>query len=87
MVAASMTATNLRQSRTSSDLDARIRAAAESSLSSSDHHEIRRISCDVVGGVIVLTGVVASYHIKQLAQEIVMRINGQSGVENRLKVE
>jgi osmotically-inducible protein OsmY len=87
MVAASTTATNLRQRRTSSELDARIRAAAELRLRSSDHHTIRRISCDVVGGVIVLTGVVASYHIKQLAQEAVMGINGQSGVENRLKVE
>ena len=78
---------NEQQSRISSVKDDRLRAAAETRLGSSHHYAIRRIRCDVVSGVVVLTGVVSSYYIKQLAQEAVMGINYQSGVENRLEVE
>ena len=86
MITPWMPAAKPRQRRISSVKDARLRAAAESRLSSSHYHPIRDVRCDVVRGVIILTGVVACYYIKQLAQEAVMRINGHTGVENRLKV-
>jgi osmotically-inducible protein OsmY len=46
-----------------------------------------QIRCEEHQGRIVLSGAVASYYQKQMAQEAVLAVEGVSEVENRLQVE
>jgi len=45
------------------------------------------IGCDVEQNRVILYGSVPSYHLKQLAQVFVQRVDGVGRVENRLAVE
>lgn len=69
------------------DVATRILAAAEARLQSSKHAPLRQIRCDVRDVMIVLTDVVTSYYLKQLAQTTILRIGDDYRVENRLRVE
>lgn len=46
----------------------------------------RDLRCQTLDGRIKLTGVVHSYYQKQLAQEVIRRIDGVGRVENELEV-
>ena len=61
------------------------RLAAER-LRESSHRSLWAVACDYRTGVLTLTGRVASYHVKQLAQTIVGKIDGVERVVNRLEV-
>lgn len=52
------------------------------------HHLFRRRSIDLSAthGVVLLQGEVQSYYEKQLAQEVVRRIDGVKRVENQIEV-
>ena len=52
-------------------------------LDASHYSEIRRIQCRTNGHIVVLTGTVSSYHLKQLAQEAIR--NGCC-IQNELEV-
>jgi osmotically-inducible protein OsmY len=56
-------------------------------LGNSSYTGIRRIRCSLRDGVARLEGRLATYHQKQLAQEIVRRTEGVDVVENYIVVE
>ena len=72
------------QSRASGDP---IEKAVQSQLRASGYGSLREIDCQVREGVAVLSGVVPSFHMKQMAQTIVMKLDDVSGIENRLRVK
>jgi hypothetical protein len=47
---------------------------------------LRRLRCEYRGGVLVLHGRVASYYLKQLAQEVVRRLAGVEEIANHVEV-
>jgi hypothetical protein len=55
-------------------------------LAESSHTSLRFVSCTDEDGVLTLRGRVASYHLKQLAQSIVGKIDGVSEIVNCLEV-
>jgi osmotically-inducible protein OsmY len=63
-----------------------IQAEAQSRLRKSHYHELRFVSCEFHEGVVTLRGRVSSYHLKQLAQELIRRLDGAEEVNNRLEV-
>jgi hypothetical protein len=65
------------------DLPARARQA----LASSPVFGLRELSIDQRDGALLIDGVVSSYYHKQLAQELVLAIAGDSPVVNAVQVE
>jgi hypothetical protein len=65
------------------ELKARVVAA----LLQSGYAALDFIGCDVEPNRVILYGTVPSYHMKQLAQVFVQRVDGVGRVENRLAVE
>ena len=55
-------------------------------LGDSGHTQLANVACDYCDGRIVLSGRVTSYYLKQLAQEIVRKVDATAPVENRLRV-
>nr|WP_236649902.1 BON domain-containing protein [Rhodopirellula sp. SM50] len=55
-------------------------------LGESGHTQLTNVACDYCDGRIVLTGRVTSYYLKQLAQEIVRKVDATGPIENRLRV-
>ena len=56
-------------------------------LSSSGYNELARIRCEVVDGAVKLSGVVRTFHLKQLAQSIVFHSNVQMPIRNQIQVD
>lgn len=67
--------------------DSVIHNAAEEALTSSSHLRNRPIACEFHGGTIVLRGRVGRYYHKQIAQHVVMQIDGVEQVINYVEVE
>ena len=63
-----------------------IRAEAEARLRRSPYAELRRISCELHDGVLILRGRVSCYYLKQVAQHSVCRLEGVVEIDNRLDV-
>jgi osmotically-inducible protein OsmY len=63
-----------------------ITAIAEARLHASSHRSLRGISCKSDQGVLVLEGRLRTFFHKQLAQEIVAKIEGVKQVVNRIEV-
>ncbi len=55
-------------------------------LRSSNHESIRAIQFETNAGVVTLNGRVPSYYCKQLAQELVWRLDGVKQVVNQTMV-
>lgn len=68
---------------TSDSLDHRI----ERVIDTNPYLVSRRVHIDLQGGQVTLRGVVSSFYHKQMAQEIVRRIEGVERIENELEVE
>jgi osmotically-inducible protein OsmY len=64
-----------------------IRLAVERQLQASRHPVLRSVRCIVEDGVVVLYGTVPSYHAKQIAQMVAMKLEMALRVENRCEVE
>jgi osmotically-inducible protein OsmY len=62
-------------------------SAARSALERSGHRSLACIECAVIDGIVVLSGRVPSYYLKQVAQNTVMRLGGGVRVENLVAVE
>ena len=63
-----------------------VQAEAESRLRNSGYHELHLVSCDFYEGVVTLRGRVPSFYLKQVAQEVILRLDGAEEVNNRLEV-
>ena len=63
-----------------------VQAEAHSRLRNSGYHELRLISCDFHEGVLTLRGQVSRFYLKQVAQELIRRLDGAEEINNRLEV-
>jgi hypothetical protein len=63
-----------------------VRSVAQRALNESGFPSLRQVACEMHRDTIVLHGKVSSYHLKQLAQEIVQQLPQVQQVENRLDV-
>ncbi len=55
-------------------------------LRRSSYNQMRRVEVEVAGDVLTLSGVVFSYHMKQLAQEIARKAVDNVTIDNQLMV-
>jgi hypothetical protein len=63
-----------------------ISPSAAETLHQSSHPALRELSVEESDVVIVISGVVTSYYLKQLAQETLRPIRGRRQLENRVIV-
>jgi hypothetical protein len=66
--------------------DNALRLAALKLLHSSSYTTLRRLRCEVTDAVVIVHGILPSYYLKQVAQSIVLRLNGIEGVMNLVEV-
>jgi osmotically-inducible protein OsmY len=66
---------------------AELRASVAGSLFECGRPALRVVRCDVSGDRVILSGAVPSYHLKQLAQAVAVRVAGVGRVENRIAVD
>jgi osmotically-inducible protein OsmY len=60
--------------------------AAEGRLRGSSYLALRNVSCECKGGVLTLRGRLPSYHLKQVAEALVLGVEGVRRVENLIEV-
>jgi BON domain len=63
-----------------------LRIAALKLLQSSSYTTLRRLRCEVTDAVVIVHGILPSYYLKQIAQTIVLRLEGIEGVVNLVEV-
>jgi hypothetical protein len=63
-----------------------LRIAALNLLHSSSYTTLRRLRCEVTDAVVIVHGILPSYYLKQVAQSIVLRLEGIDGVMNLVEV-
>ncbi len=63
-----------------------VQAEAQARLRRSGYHELHLVSCNFHEGVLTLRGRVSSFYLKQIAQELIRRLDGAEEVNNRLEV-
>ena len=63
-----------------------LEASVQTQLRHSPYSSLRRISCTLDNGVLVLRGRVPSYYLKQIAQNVAISVDGVSAVQNQLEV-
>ena len=66
--------------------DLLIRERVMTAFQDSGYHRLCRISCHVYDGVVDLGGQVSSFHLKQVAQSLVLRIKQVRAVRNAIHV-
>jgi hypothetical protein len=59
---------------------------AERLLRSNPYLALKNISCDCRYGVLVLRGSLPSFYLKQVAQEIVSRLEGVEAIDNQIQI-
>lgn len=72
----------------------RVRRAPSNSLEtcirkrfcSSPYHHLQLVRCHCQGGVVLLTGVLPSFFMKQMAQESIRHIAGVMKIDNQVEV-
>ncbi len=69
-----------------SDRDRELHAAATELLAMSKYNALRRLSCRVHGGVVEISGNVATFYLKQLAQAAMLRLQPAGRVRNLVEV-
>ena len=72
---------------TAADEEDCLRHAVERQLQATGNSVLRSVRCCVEDGVVVLYGTVPSYHAKQVAQMVVMKLERALRIENRCEVE
>lgn len=70
----------------SSDVQS-IQKIAQAALRLSGYRELSQLDCEVVDDVVILSGVVSSYYLKQVAQAAILALETARAVENRLEVQ
>lgn len=76
-----------RKSAQSPPVDGRVETAARRALNGSGYRDLARVRCHAQGGTVVLSGRVASFYMKQLAQAVLLRLEAVAAVVNRLEVD
>jgi osmotically-inducible protein OsmY len=59
---------------------------AEGCLRRNPYLALKNVSCDGRGGVLVLRGCLPTYYLKQVAQEVVARLEGVEMIDNQIQV-
>ncbi len=59
---------------------------AERRLRSNPYLALKNVTCEWLGGVLVLRGCLPSYYLKQVAQGVVPRLDGVAAVDNQIHV-
>jgi osmotically-inducible protein OsmY len=65
----------------------RIAEAATEALENSPYHSVRTVLCEWDQGILLLRGKLSSFHHKQVAQETVARIKGETPLINQIEVD
>ncbi len=84
-----MSAVNRASAESAAPTQAREQALvelAERCLRWSPYVALRSVSCEWRDGVLVLRGCLPSYYLKQVAQEVVARLDGVTAVDNQIQV-
>jgi len=68
------------------DQDDLLLLAATCVLRSSSYGRVRTLRCEVAAGVVTLSGAVPCYFLKQVAQEVVLRLDHVREVKNLVEV-
>jgi len=63
-----------------------IEEEADKRLQQSLYPELRRVLCNYRHGIMTLYGVVSSFHVRQIAQELVQGLEGIEIIDNQLVV-
>ena len=63
-----------------------VKSRAAALLRRSAYPEVRRVACEFHEGVLFLRGHVRSYYFKQIAQTVVMGLDGVEEIHNQLEV-
>jgi len=63
-----------------------LRAHVRAALQKSGHWSVAELTVDICDGTIVLSGVLASFYLKQVAQEAVMRLGTVHEIRNQVDV-
>ena len=63
-----------------------VQTEAQFRLRCSCYLELHLVSCDFHEGVLTLRGRVPSFYLKQIAQTLILNLNGVGAVNNRLEV-
>jgi len=63
-----------------------LRAAALDALRSSGYLVLRSLACEVQAGVVTVSGRVPRFHLKQVAQAVLLRLSLFRGVRNCIEV-
>jgi osmotically-inducible protein OsmY len=69
-----------------SEEKAAIEAEAQSRLQTSGYAQLRKILCEFHEGVLTLRGHVSTFHLKQVAQTLVRKLEGVGEINNRVEV-
>lgn len=77
---------HMLQSPVNSERDRHLQAAAREALSNSPYSQLRQLDCQVDSGVVEITGTVATFYLKQLAQVALMRLDPGGRVRNLIEV-
>lgn len=67
-------------------LETTLAERVEGAIHTNPHFTGRRLRFETEGGRVILQGIVASYYHKQMAQEIVRRVEGVEQIDNHLEV-
>ena len=59
---------------------------AEECLRSTPYPTLKRCSCSLLDGVLVLRGCLPTYYLKQVAQEVVASLPGVERIDNQIQV-
>lgn len=51
------------------------------------YQQLNNIECELDGDVLVLSGKLKSFYLKQIAQTVAIKIPGVESVENRIEVQ
>lgn len=70
----------------SGERDHGLRNAAPKLLYVSSYTSLRRLRCEVTEAIVIVTGVVSSCYLKQMAQTIIQRLEGVQRVMNLVEV-
>ncbi len=67
--------------------DPDLNSLVDAALRQSPYFARRPLRCEAQQGRVVLRGTVGSYYHKQMAQEILRRVDGVDRIENQLEVD
>jgi osmotically-inducible protein OsmY len=63
-----------------------VKELAERCLRNNPYLALKNVSCDLLGGVLVLRGCLPTYYLKQIAQQAVASLEGVERVDNQIEV-